>query len=190
MILRTAVGTLMAKIEIEGHQLEDNINGIFLKMPTLREKYMRPDLNSDRLYRRDIIHQPGDKMGFAALCGDDTSALLFRTERTEHDDNPKIHYGIIALANRLMEDTLVRDSLAVEMDVLCFEMEAVEPPNDFPCLVICGICDDYPDSHKTEKWQGYAAMTAAAYTRELLSQIPSSRIEAEKRISDTRRRQR
>jgi nucleoside phosphorylase len=39
--------------------------------------------------------------------------------------------------------------------------------NNFPCLVIRGICD-YSDSHKNDQWQKYAAATAAAYTKELL----------------------
>ncbi|KAJ0279454.1 hypothetical protein COL940_006720 [Colletotrichum noveboracense] len=39
---------------------------------------------------------------------------------------------------------------------------------DFPCLIIRGICD-YSDSHKNKKWQEYAAATAAAFAKELLS---------------------
>ena len=42
--------------------------------------------------------------------------------------------------------------------------------DNFPCLVIRGICD-YADSHKNKQWQGYAAATAAAYAKELLSVI-------------------
>jgi hypothetical protein len=39
-----------------------------------------------------------------------------------------------------------------------------------PCLVIRGI-SDYCDSHKNKKWEGYAAINAAAYAKELLSVI-------------------
>ncbi|KAI8301199.1 ankyrin repeat protein [Colletotrichum sp. SAR11_240] len=42
---------------------------------------------------------------------------------------------------------------------------------EIPCLVIRGICD-YADSHKNEQWQGYAAMAAAAYAKELTDQLP------------------
>ncbi|CAI7613127.1 unnamed protein product [Penicillium viridicatum] len=76
----------------------------------------------------------------------------------------------------------VRDRLAAEKDVLCFEMEAAGLMNTFPCLVIRGICN-YSDSHKNKEWQGYAAMVAAAYTNDLLQRIPLNRIEAEERIS-------
>ena len=50
-------------------------------------------------------------------------------------------------------------------------MEAAGLMDSFPCLVIRGICD-YADSHKNKKWQPYAAATAAAYMKELLSVIP------------------
>jgi len=82
-----------------------------------------------------------------------------------------------------MKDALVRDTLAAEKNVLCFETEAAGLMNHFPCLVIRGVCD-YSDSHKNKEWQGYAAMAAAAYTKDLLCRIPPNNIEAENRISD------
>lgn len=82
-----------------------------------------------------------------------------------------------------MKDASIRDRLAAEKDVLCFEMEAAGLINHFPCLVIRGICD-YADSHKNKDWQGYAAMTAAAYAKDLLHRIAPNRVETEKRISE------
>jgi nucleoside phosphorylase len=106
-----------------------------------------------------------------------------RHDRSDEDDNPAIHYGLIASANQVMTNAVIRDRLAAEKDVLCFEMEAAGLMNHFPCLVIRGICD-YSDSHKNKEWQGYAAMTAAAYAKDLLSRIPPNKVEAEQRISD------
>ncbi|EXA53722.1 hypothetical protein FOVG_01438 [Fusarium oxysporum f. sp. pisi HDV247] len=63
-------------------------------------------------------------------------------------------------------------------------MEAAGLMNHFPCLVIRGICD-YSDSHKNKQWQGFAAMMAAAYAKDLLHQIPPNKVEAEKKIVDT-----
>ena len=54
------------------------------------------------------------------------------------------------------------------MDTLCIEMEAAGLVDQFPCLVIRGICD-YFNSHKNGKWQGFAALPAAAYTNGLIS---------------------
>jgi nucleoside phosphorylase len=69
-----------------------------------------------------------------------------------------------------MKDALIRDKLGEEHKVLCFEMEAAGLMNEFPCLVIRGI-SDYSDTHKNDAWQGYAAMAAAAYAKDLIKQI-------------------
>jgi nucleoside phosphorylase len=55
--------------------------------------------------------------------------------------------------------------------------------NQFPCLVIRGICD-YSDTHRNNEWQGYAAMAADAYTKDLLCRIPPNNVEAKSRIGD------
>lgn len=117
------------------------------------------------------------------VCGDDSTSLVSRPPRSEGEDNPAIHYGLIASANQLMKDAIIRDELAAEFDVLCFEMEAAGLMNQFPCLVIRGICD-YSDSHKNKEWQGYAAMAAAAYTKDLLYRIPPTKVETAQRICD------
>ncbi|KAI0435423.1 hypothetical protein F5Y09DRAFT_327738 [Xylaria sp. FL1042] len=77
----------------------------------------------------------------------------------------------------------IHDKLSSDKDVLCFEMEAAGLMNHFPCLVIRGICD-YSDSHKNILWQGYAAMTAAAYAKDLLGRVAPNKIEAERRLGD------
>jgi nucleoside phosphorylase len=181
-LLRTVVNDLKAQYERRGHQLERAISSILENNQRLRKKYKRPDPRSDRLYQSGITH-PNDGGSCAAICGDDPSNLISRPERTEDEDNLVIHYGLIASANQLMKDALIRDRLAAEKDVLCFEMEAAGLMNHFPCLVIRGICD-YSDSHKNKEWQGYAAMAAAAYAKDLLCRIHPNRVEAEKRISD------
>ncbi|EGU73814.1 hypothetical protein FOXB_15674 [Fusarium oxysporum f. sp. conglutinans Fo5176] len=153
-----------------------------LKKIKKRKKYSRRPASSDKLYRADITHPPNSSEGCSVVCGDDLSHILARTERDEEDDNPAIHYGLIASANQLMMDALVRDRLAAEKGVLCFEMEAAGLINHFPCLVIRGICD-YSDSHNKD-WQGFAAMVAAAYAKDLLRQIPPNKVEAERRIGE------
>ena len=56
--------------------------------------------------------------------------------------------------------------------VICFKIEAAGLINDFPYLIIRGICD-YTDSYKNKKWQLYTAVTVAAYVKEILSIIPA-----------------
>lgn len=76
----------------------------------------------------------------------------------------------------MIKNAVERDKASAELGgVLCFEMEAAGLMNNFPCLVVRGICD-YADSHKNMRWQPYAAGTAAAYAKELLLVIPPADI--------------
>lgn len=182
-ILRTAVSGIRAQYESDGHQIQDAIEATFRKKPRLRKKYRQPDASTDRLYRADVTHPHDDEAGCATSCSSDASALVSRPVRDEEDDNPAVHYGLIASANQLMKDAMLRDKLAREKNVLCFEMEAAGLMNHFPCLVVRGIYN-YADTHKNKEWQGYAAMTAAAYAKDLLSHIAPKKAEAEKRLSE------
>ncbi|KAJ5359789.1 hypothetical protein N7517_008980 [Penicillium concentricum] len=177
--LRTAITGIQAQYKRKGHKLTEAINIVLDTNIRLRSEYERPESSTDRLFQPSVDHE--FDCG-AASCANNASNWLPRRERSDHEDNPAIHYGLIASANQLMKDALVRDRLAAEKDVLCFEMEAAGLMNTFPCLVIRGICD-YSDSHKNKAWQGYAAMVAAAYTKDLLQRIPLNRIETEERIS-------
>lgn len=98
-----------------------------------------------------------------------------------------VHHGTIASGNQVIKDAVVRDKLSAELGgVLCFEMEAAGLMNSFPCLVVRGICD-YADSHKNKRWQPYAAGTAAAYAKEVLSVIPSAEVVKTRTVDDTMR---
>lgn len=178
--LRTALTGIRAQYKRKGHQIEEAINAALGKNPRLRRDYGRPHPDTDRLFDARVTH---DSRGCAAFCASEPSCLVPRRERTEDEDNLAIHYGLIASANQLMKDALVRDRLATEKDVLCFEMEAAGLMNHFPCLVIRGICD-YSDSHKNKDWQGYAAMAAAAFAKDLLGRIAPNKVEAERKICD------
>lgn len=155
----------------------------------MTRSFQRPERSSDRLYLSGFTHADSTKSCQEICNGDEgfevdqSERLVKRDERSEDEDSPAVHYGLIASANTLMKNAKIRDSFAETHGVLCFEMEAAGLMNHFPCLVIRGICD-YSDSHKNKDWQGYAAMTAAAYARDLLGRIPPTRIEAEKRLSE------
>ncbi|KAJ5208733.1 hypothetical protein N7449_003112 [Penicillium cf. viridicatum] len=182
-ILRRAVYGLQAQYEHEGHKLDDAVNKIIERKPRLRKKCQRPDPASDRLYQSHILHLMDSGSPCAILCGDDPSCLVSRSPRTEYDDNPAIHYGLIASANQIMKDASMRDELAAQKDILCIEMEAAGMMNHFPCLVIRGICD-YADSHKNKDWQWYAAMVSAAYTKDILRQIVPQQVVQEAKSLD------
>jgi nucleoside phosphorylase len=139
VLLRGAVNDIRAEYESEGHHLEDAINNVLEKKPRLQKNYKRPDLSSDRLYQSGVVHPRDNRASCEATCSDNPSNIVSRPERTGNEDNPAIHYGLIASANQLMKDAITRDKLAAEEDVLCFEMEAAGLMNHFPCLVIRGM---------------------------------------------------
>jgi nucleoside phosphorylase len=89
-----------------------------------------------------------------------------------------VHYGLIASGNQVIKDAAFRDEINKRLGgkVLCFEMEAAGLMNDFPCIVIQGICD-YADSHKNKDWQEYTAAVAAAFAKELLSVVPAQEVQ-------------
>lgn len=178
-ILRTAATGLQAEHEIEPHTIEEAVMSK-LQNARLRKSYGRPDLNSDRLYQPTFEHH---EKCCAEATGDENAQLVDRALRGEEEDSLVIHYGLIASGNKLMKDALVRDQLSAEHGILCFEMEAAGLMNNFPCLVIRGICD-YSDTHKNKGWQGFAAMAAAAYARDLLYRIPPNSVEAQEKISN------
>ncbi|KAI5264845.1 hypothetical protein E4T47_08655 [Aureobasidium subglaciale] len=182
-VVRAAVSGLRSKYEDDGHQIRESIEAVLDKKPRLRKKYSRPGPESDRLYRARIVHPDGDQGDCHRVCGTQQADLVHRRDREEDEDNPTIHYGVIASANQLMKDATIRDTLAKDKGVLCFEMEAAGIMNRLPCLVIRGICD-YSDSHKNKEWQGYAAMAAAAYARELLTRMVPSRVEGEAKLEE------
>ncbi|KAH6894599.1 hypothetical protein B0T10DRAFT_536696 [Thelonectria olida] len=131
-------------------------------------EYSRP--TEDRLYRADSPHA-GEQD-----CSKCVNGLESRSPRPTSRE-VTVHYGIIASGNSIMKDANQRDQYSHdrELNVLCFEMEAAGLMNNFPCLVIRGMCD-YSDSHKNDEWHKYAALTAAAYARELLHVVKQNKV--------------
>ncbi|KAI9765367.1 MAG: hypothetical protein M1840_007447 [Geoglossum simile] len=168
LTLMTAITKLRAIHESRPSKIPSILSSMLNRNPYLT-KYTYYGPSRDRLF--DGTYDHISSMNNCDHC--DPSRLVNRLARDSTD--PKIHYGCIASGNQVMKHGRTRDQLAQELDVLCFEMEAAGLMDSFPCLVIRGICD-YSDSHKNEQWQEYAAATAAAYAKELLSVIPANSI--------------
>jgi len=97
-------------------------------------------------------------------------------DRPKRDSTlPVVHYGMIASGDKVIKDGTTRDKWREQFGMMCFEMEAAGLMKHFQCIVIRGICD-YSDSHKNFKWQGYAALTPAAFAKEFLNIVPSEEI--------------
>jgi len=97
----------------------------------------------------------------------------------------RVHYGLVASGNQVIKDSISRDKLNKDLggNVLCVEMEAAGLMNNFPCIIIRGICD-YADSHKNKDWQEYAAAVAAGFAKELLGYVQPSDVDGEHAVKD------
>ena len=140
------------------------------KVPlVLRSKFSYLGEDNDRLFEADYDH-----VNDSTKCTNcDRKKLKKRIPRDT--PRPRVFYGTIASGNQVMRHGKTRDEIARQFGGLCFEMEAAGLMDDFPCIVIRGICD-YADSHKEKQWQPYAAATAAAYAKELLKVIPQTAV--------------
>ncbi|KAL2820697.1 hypothetical protein BJX63DRAFT_280804 [Aspergillus granulosus] len=133
--------------------------------PDMKGSFSPPDEQTDLFFASSYRHV--DSLNDCSNC--DKGKLVYREPRGTRA--PYIHYGLIASGNQVIKDSETRDRLAKQHAILCFEMEAAGIMDSLPTLVIRGICD-YCDSHKQKQWQGYAALTAAAYAKLLLSVVP------------------
>jgi nucleoside phosphorylase len=171
--LLTAVSDLESKHIQKGHEILKYVSQMIAKNPAMQHQYDYQGTEHDRLFKASYAHGAGST---CAEC--DTNQLLHRELARQ---SPKIHYGLIASGNQVIKDAETRDLLRARLrdeevgEILCFEMEAAGLLNDFPCLVIRGICD-YADSHKNKDWQHRAAATAAAYAKELLHVMASGQV--------------
>jgi nucleoside phosphorylase len=175
--LLTALNALQADHESEDSKVPTYLTEMFQRKPKLRtNRYTFPGTDRDHLYQAECHHIVGN-----ATCDQcDRAHEVYRPSRGSTE--PQVHYGIIASGNQVVKDAAVRDLLRDDYSALCVEMEAAGLMNNFPCLIIRGICD-YADSHKNDAWHKYAAITAAAYTKELLLYVSAEQTSNEKPIN-------
>ncbi|RMZ92306.1 hypothetical protein DV736_g454, partial [Chaetothyriales sp. CBS 134916] len=176
-MLLGALSTLQAEHDLEDSQVPAILAKIFSNHRNLEKNgYGFPGREKDTLY----CPQCGGS-GSSDSCNLCTNREIERPAR--EDNHPSFWYGTIASGNELIKNAAERDRIGEQFRALCVEMEAAGLMNDFPCLVIRGICD-YADSHKNNVWQKYAALVAAAYAKEFLGYISPEKTKLEKPIQE------
>jgi nucleoside phosphorylase len=163
-LLRASIESLVADHRMKGSRVPQLLSAMLQKYPAMEGEYSYPEAEMDQLFQASYPH-PGD-----SDCRQCDQQRIVERDRRRNTD-PKLHYGTIGSADRVVKDAGLREELRRALKITCVEMEAAGLMDSFPCLVIRGICD-YADSHKNRKWRPYAAATAAAYMKELLSVIP------------------
>jgi len=161
-ILLSAVSVLQADEKVQGEKISTILEASTSQQ--LRdENFVHQGQENDLLFQSDYEHPKGRMTCHSC----DVGKMIKRQIRD--GIGVKVFYGTIATADQVMRHANTRDRIAKEHGVLCFEMEAAGV-DDFPCLVLRGVCD-YADSHKNKRWQEYAALTAAAYAKSLLAVV-------------------
>ncbi|KAE8152461.1 nucleoside phosphorylase domain-containing protein [Aspergillus avenaceus] len=166
-VLLEYVHRLQSKHLREGHKIDQIVRGMLGKFHIMRdERFENPGADQD-LYFQNAYEHNGARG--CATC--DRTRLVARLPRAAAP--LRVHYGKIGSSNTVINSAAIRQTLHQQLGVICVETEATGMMDEFPCLVICGV-GDYLDSHKNSQWHPYAAATAAAYLKELLSVIPPS----------------
>ncbi|MCJ1230398.1 hypothetical protein MMC12_007072 [Toensbergia leucococca] len=177
-VLLNALSSLQSEHMMEEPRFLNYLSEMRGKYPKLRGSITYQGAQQDRLFKAEYNHRRGD----ATCASCEESGLVPRASR--ENDNPVVHYGLIASGNQVMRNGITREKFRKELNVLCFEMEAAGLMDNFPCLVVRGVCN-YADSHKNKQWQSYAAATAAAYAKELLYVMPGNHVSHMPAVADT-----
>jgi len=182
--LLKALAKLQAQHEMDPSKIPELLQEMVKRKPQMAKSkpgkpgYVHQGKENDRLFKATYPHIDG-----FGCSNCDTKGELARDNRDSNE--PEVHYGIIASGNTLVKDAAIRDSIVEETreECICIEMEAAGLMNSFPCLVIRGICD-YADSHKNDRWQRYAAATAAAYAKEFLGVVTGEDLENTRKAAE------
>ncbi|KAF5603924.1 ankyrin protein [Fusarium subglutinans] len=191
--LLAALTQLETQHNLVGTKIPDYLGELKQKWPKLAAASLRNESLKDLLFKssydhvesticntddEDVDESEDEEQDPCQFC--DRSMIVKRRDR-----QMCIHYGLIASGDKLIKDASSRNKLNKDLGghVLCVEMEAAGLVNQFPCLVIRGICD-YADSHKNKEWQEHAAVVAAAFAKELLQYVQPTDVDGERPLKD------
>ncbi|KAK6501260.1 hypothetical protein TWF481_009101 [Arthrobotrys musiformis] len=208
--LLTALTDLKSDQEIYGTKFEQRLNYIRSTFANLDKKYRRPS-GKHTSYPGDSKEEPktgkNPALGFWQFIlfilryifggwalgpveytptHKVTATQEFQqSPQAEVADEVKVHYGLIASGNQVIKDAAFRERINENLggQVLCVEMEAAGLMDDFPCIVIRGICD-YADERKNDDWHDYAAAVAAAYARDFIEHLQADEVDKEPSARD------
>ncbi|KEF53506.1 uncharacterized protein A1O9_10481 [Exophiala aquamarina CBS 119918] len=168
-LLLNAVNKLRTVHSRKPFNLDLSIHRLIEKKGPILDEYRKPPSTTDILYKSTAVH-PLNPRCCTELVQPNVADIVTRPQRLAGRER-LVHYGTIGSADNLLRDAVVRDEIADRDDILCFEMESAGLMNcDLRFIVVRGI-SDYSDTHKNDKWQHYAAISAAVYTKELLGVV-------------------
>lgn len=135
-VLQRAVVHLQSEHRLEDSRIPEFLRDAAKRYPGWAATARYPDLQTDQLFEPSYSHQYSGRD-----CSDCLSTKqIARSERST--SAPEIHYGTIGSGGTLVEDANTRDNIAKRIGptCICLDTEAAALMNNFPCLVIRGIC--------------------------------------------------
>ncbi|KAI6090317.1 nucleoside phosphorylase domain-containing protein [Hypoxylon rubiginosum] len=173
-ILLSALTKLESLHEMYGSKVSEYLIKV-RENERLAQKYLVSDALRDPLFEED--HEKiGEKHANSAAASDVNDSLWrmgFAQNTNPEPREPRIHYGLIASSGSSVEDKATRDNLDSihgSRRLLCIDKVVSDLADDFPCIVIRGICD-YADERRRDckGWEEPAAAVSAAFAKEVLS---------------------
>lgn len=159
----------MASIQASELQGKSNISRHITKLNDI-PKFQRDKAGADIFFEETYNHEGQHTCD---KCRGDKQEI--RQPRASKEE-VVTHYGTIASGNQVVKNAVQRDEIRADFgSILCFDREVAGLTNSFPCLVIRGIWN-YADSHANTRWHAYAAGTASACAKEVLSVIPPTNV--------------
>jgi nucleoside phosphorylase len=157
--LLTALTKLETGHELTGPKIPEYLDELKQKWLRLASKYLRSDSLADVLFKADYSHvnksitnsesppDIDDEGEGEESCRSCDKAKIVKRQLREM----RVHYSLIASGNQVIKDATLRDKLKKDLgsNVLSVEIEAARLIDNFPCIVIRGICD-YANSHKNK----------------------------------------
>jgi nucleoside phosphorylase len=157
--LLTALTKLETGHELTGPKIPEYLDELKQKWQRLASKYLRSGSLADVLFKADYSHvnesitnselppdinDGGEGEESCRSC--DKAKIVERQPR-----DMRIHYSLIASGNQVIKDATLRDKLKKDLgsNVLSVEIEAARLIDNFPCIVIRGICN-YTNSRKNK----------------------------------------
>lgn len=171
-ILISADGSLEEDEEMDESPLSAILEGI-----TNKRHYARP--GGDDVLFEQTFHHVNEGEDCSGCEASSEKKIMARKAREEEI---KVHRGLILSGSAVVKNLDDRTRLCRNNNTaICFEMEAAGIMDTIPCLVVRGICD-YADTHKNDQWHRYAAATAAAYGKAILTKVHMSELEQTRRM--------
>ena len=92
---------------------------------------------------------------------------------------PTLRFGKIGAGDSIVKDETLRYRVSELNGIICYDndldqvMEAIEGSRKESFVIIRGIAD-YVDGTTTKEWQPYAALSAAAFAKTLICELPAT----------------